>query len=523
MLTALQKAKANGAIIIAINPLKEAGLLAFNNPQKLNGIIGHDSKLADVFLQVKINGDLALLQCIEQKLLEKDNASNGKTIDHEFIKNNTVGYDALTEHLASLNSKELIKVSGISEAQIDEVAKILSTKSKIIACWAMGLTQHKNAVNTIKEIVNLLLLKGSIGKPGAGTCPVRGHSNVQGDRTMGIVEKPSPTLFQSMNKTYGFAPPTHHGYDVVECIKAMHEKKAKVFIALGGDFLSATPDTLVTADALRYCKLTVQISTKLNRSHLITGDEAIILPALGRTDLDVINDEVMVVSCENSMGIVQQSKGSLAPISKDMRSEVRIVCDLAKYTLGDKHNIPWDNYAKHYDYIRNDIEKTIPGFNNYNERIRHKNGFALPNPNRVGDFATPDKKAHFNIANVSAIPLKEDELLMMTIRSHDQFNTTIYGLDDRYRGIHNERRIILMNETDIATRGLKSGDCVNIHSNFADRNRVAENFIIVPYDIPQQCCATYFPETNVLVPIESTADKSNTPTSKSVVVWVARA
>ncbi len=522
MLTALQKAKANGAIIISINPLPETGLMGFNNPQKIAGILGINSTLTDIFLQVKINGDMALLQAIELLLIAEEEKFPGTVFDLDFIEKNTDGYAAFTKHLQQQNLDQLVKASGIDLAQIKETAVILKDKKKIIACWAMGLTQHKNAVDTIKELVNLLLLKGSIGKPGAGTCPVRGHSNVQGDRTMGIYEKPSVKFLRSLQDNFGFTPPQQFGYDVVDSIKAMHEGKAKIFLAMGGNFLSATPDTSFTADALRKCKLTVQVSTKLNRSHLVHGAEAIILPCLARSDKDELNGEVQFVSCENSMSVVQQSKGVLKPVSATLLSEPVIVCMLAKATLGNKCAITWDKYLQHYDHIRNDIERTIPGFDQYNELVRKPGGFYLPNCNRDGNYNTHSSKAQFNIAINEPIVPAPGELIMMTIRSHDQFNTTIYGLDDRYRGIYNERRVIMMNQADMNNLDLKKGNVVDIINDADGMIRTAHQFIVVPYPIPQGCTATYFPETNVLVPINSVADKSNTPVSKGVIIRVKK-
>ncbi|HNU33030.1 MAG TPA: FdhF/YdeP family oxidoreductase [Bacteroidia bacterium] len=517
MLSALQKAKENGCTIISINPLKETGLIGFSNPQKVKGILGIKSKLTDIFLQVKINGDMALLQAIAKILLEEQE-QNKIVFDLDFIKEHTSGYENFIEHIRNQNLEELIKQTGLSFNQIKEVADIVASKNKIIACWAMGLTQHKNAVDTIKEVVNLLLLKGSIGKEGAGTCPVRGHSNVQGDRTMGIYEKPSEKFLDNIEKAFGFTPPAKHGYDTVECIHAMMEGKAKVFIAMGGNFLSATPDTKYTAQALQKCKLTVQISTKLNRSHLITGEEALILPCLGRSDKDVVNGEEQFITTENSMGVIQMSKGNLKPVSDDLLSEPVIVCQLAKATLADKSKVNWDKYLMHYDNIRNDIEKTIPGFKDYNKKVRKLGGFYLPNSAREKKFDTIIGKANFNIAKSEQPSLKQNELMMMTIRSHDQFNTTIYGLNDRYRGINNERRVILMNEKDLGALGFLPGDVVDIYNDHNNTERVAKKFIVVKYNIPEKCCATYFPETNVLVPIDSVAKKSNTPTSKSVII-----
>jgi molybdopterin-dependent oxidoreductase alpha subunit len=522
MLTALQKAKAKGATIISINPLPETGLMAFNNPQTVQGVLGIKPDLTDIFLQVRINGDMAALQAIEMMFLKMEEQAPGTILDHDFIQNKTAGFESWKESLQGKNISDLARESGITLTQLEETAKNLASKKKIIVCWAMGLTQHKNAVDTIKEIVNLLLMKGSIGKPGAGTCPVRGHSNVQGDRTVGIFEKPPQELLDSIQENFGFTPPARHGYDVVESIKAMHKGKAHVFFAMGGNFLSATPDTLLTAKALQNCRLTVQVSTKLNRSHLIHGKEAIILPCLGRSDKDDTGGTEQFVSCENSMGIIQSSKGMLDPISEHLLSEPAIVCKLAKATLGKKSKIDWDRYMVSYDVIRADIERTIPGFDNYNERVRMPGGFYLPNCNRDGNFDTVSKKAHFNVANVPETKLDKDELIMMTIRSHDQFNTTIYGLNDRYRGIHNERRVILMNAGDIQHRGLKEGDLVDLTNEFGNRKRLASKFIVVTYPVPQGCCATYFPETNVLVPLESVAEKSNTPTSKYVIIKVNR-
>jgi len=521
MLTALQKGKANGAKIISVNPLPEAGLMGFSNPQTVKGILGIDTALTDLFLPIKINGDMAFLKAVQLLLLQEEQREPGKVIDRDFIAKSTAGFNDFENHLKEQNLEALCRASGLSLTQIREAVALLKHKTKIIICWAMGLTQHKNAVDTIKEVVNLLLLKGSIGKPGAGTCPVRGHSNVQGDRTMGIVETPSPALLKKLEENFHFTPPAKHGYDVVECIKAMHAGKGKVFFAMGGNFLSATPDTTLTAEALRKCSLTVQVSTKLNRSHLVHGEEAIILPCLGRSDEDVVKGEVQFVSCENSMGVVQSSKGVLKPISDHLLSEPVIVCRLAKATLGARSKINWDRY-EHYDAIREDIGRTIPGFTNYNERVRMPGGFYLPNGNREGVFQTASAKAHFNVAPLSTLPMEDDDLMMMTIRSHDQFNTTVYGLNDRYRGIYNERRVVLMNEKDMHQRHLQDGDLVDLVNHFEGIERVAHKFVVVKYPIPEGCTATYFPETNVLVPINSVADKSNTPTSKQVIIKVKK-
>lgn len=516
MLTALQKGRANGAMIVSVNPLHEAGLIGFSNPQKFKGVLGIDTKLTDIFLQVKINGDLALIKAIEILLLEQEEKNPGSVFDHDFIRDNTAGYLEFISGIKNYELDYLMQVCGISIEQIKEVADILAKKSKIIVCWAMGITQHKNAVATINEFVNLLLLKGSIGKPGAGTCPTRGHSNVQGDRTMGIFDKPHEALLDQIKKVYGFEPPREHGYDVVKSIHAMHEGKAKVFFAMGGNFLSATPDTTYTAEALRQCDLTVHVSTKLNRSHLVHGKEALILPCLGRTDQDIHDGIEQFVSCENSMGVVQMSKGVLKPVSNNLLSEPVIICRLAKATLGSKSKVNWNQYEKNYDTIRDDVAKVVNGFEDYNKKVRSKGGFYLPNGSREREWDTKNSKANFTLTELVVEELEKDELMMMTIRSHDQFNTTIYGLDDRYRGVYNERRIIFMNPADILKGGFEIGEVVDLYNNYGDRERSVKGFIIVAYDIPEKCAATYYPETNVLVPINAVADQSNQPTSKSV-------
>tara|TARA_R110001592_G_scaffold186004_1_gene430247 strand:- start:1191 stop:3500 length:2310 start_codon:yes stop_codon:yes gene_type:complete len=517
MLSALKKAKENGATIISINPIIETGLLNFSNPQEIKGALGIKSKLTDLYLQVKINGDMALLQALVKLLLLEEDKDPGAVFDLDFIKEKTQGFEDYLTHIRTLDLNNLIDECGIPLQTLQSVANILCNNNRIIACWAMGLTQHKNSVNTIKEVVNLLLLKGSIGKPGAGTCPVRGHSNVQGDRTMGIYEKPSASFLDRLQKVFHFNPPRKHGFDTVESITAMHSGKARVFFAMGGNFLSATPDTLFTAKALQKCDLTVQVSTKLNRSHLIHGKEALILPCLGRTDKDLIKGELQFVSVENSMGVVHSSKGSLKPISSQMLSEPAIVCQLAMATLKNS-KVDWEKYLQHYDHIRDSIEECIPGFENYNQKVRQPSGFYLPNGARDNSYNTTSGKANFSISNSEAIVLAEGELLMMTIRSHDQFNTTIYGLNDRYRGIFNERRVILMHPKDIERYQLKERDLVDLYNFHSNTERVAHKFIVLSYNIPEKCCATYFPEANVLVPLNSTADKSNTPTSKSVII-----
>ena len=520
MLSALQKAKKAGAKIITINPLPETGLIRFKHPQSVADMAGSGTALTDLFLQVKINGDVALLKAILKILWDKEQA-NGDIFDHEFIKANTLGYETFIKTLDDYDLNELSEICGVPLSKIHEAAEMIVQSEKMITCWAMGLTQHKNGVQNIREVVNLLLVKGSIGKPGAGTCPVRGHSNVQGDRTMGIYDRPKKPFLDKLESICKFDPPREHGYNTVEAINAMHEDKVKVFFAMGGNFLSATPDTDFTAEALQKCTLTVQVSTKLNRSHLITGKTAIILPCLGRTELDKQASGEQFVSVENSMGIVHSSRGSLPPASEHLLSEPMIVAKLAIATLKNS-TINWDEMVSDYDNTRSLIEKVIPGFDNYNKRVREPGGFYLPNCARDGDFKTSTGKANFSVNELPKHDLKSGEYIMMTIRSHDQFNTTIYGLDDRYRGILNGRRVILMNKNDIQKAGFKDGEYIDLESNYNGVVRQAPHFKIVGYDIPADCVATYFPEANVLIPVDLFADKSYTPASKQVYVTLKK-
>ncbi len=520
MLTALEEAKKAGAKIISVNPLIETGLLAFQHPQHLSDMISGGTSLTDIYLQIKINSDLALLKAMAILMYEAEQIHPNSVFDHQFIQENTADFDLFINDLKNYQLDDLVAECGIPLAQIKEAANLLIQYNRIIICWAMGLTQHKNSVITIQEVVNILLLKGSIGKEGAGTCPVRGHSNVQGDRTMGIYERPSSAFLDKLDQNFDFKSPREHGFDVVKAIKAMHKEAGKVFIALGGNFLSATPDTEFTAKALQNSQLTVHVSTKLNRSHLIHGKMALILPCLGRTDEDIQSSGKQFVSTENSMGVVQQSKGTLTPPADTVWSESAIVAKVAKATLKNRSKVDWEKLISNYDLIRDLIEKTIDGFNNYNARVRQAGGFYLPNAPRERKFTTQNLKANFTVCPFEPLKMADDEYLMMTIRTHDQFNTTIYGLDDRYRGIFNERRVILMNEKDIESAGFKTYQVVDLHNSFGGVNRKAEQFIIVPYNIPSRNVATYFPEANVLVPIDSVADVSNTPTSKSVMIKI---
>lgn len=524
MMSALAKGKQNGAKIIAINPLPEAGLMGFTNPQSVGAILHGGAQLADLYLPVKINGDMALLKALELLLIEFEMKSPGTVFDASFIQEKTVGYENFLKQFDHYNLDELARLSGVSKEALYEAAATLAFKKRIIFCWGMGLTQQPNGVDMIREILNILLLKGSLGIPGAGVCPVRGHSNVQGNRTMMIDEKPTDEQLDRLENFYGFKMPRKHGYDVVRAIKAIHEEKVKVMFCMGGNFLSATPDTTYTAHALRKLNLLVAVSTKLNRGHLVHGKEALILPTYGRSDKDIVNGELQIVSTENSMGVVQDSKGMLEPVSKNLINEAQIVCRMAMATLGERAVVDWQRYHDSYDAIRDDIEQCIPGFDNYNVRVRKKGGFYLPNAARDKQYFAKDLagRAPFTLTDIPDNTLAEDEYMMATTRTHDQFNTTIYGLDDRYRGIKNERRVIFMNQVDIDKAGFKAGERVDLFNYDDGVERVAPLFIVVAYQIPEKNTVTYFPETNVLVSVNNVVKESNMPASKYVKIKIKK-
>ena len=519
MLSALEKCKKNGGTIVTINPLDEAGTNTFVDPQSPLAMLTGGTKLEDLFLQVKINGDVALLKAAMILMLEAEEKSPNSVFDHDFIKEHCNNYADLITHLKSSDYNEAVKDSGISDKKVREFSQLLIAKKKTIICWAMGITQQKNGVDNVQEIVNVLLLKGSIGKPGAGTCPVRGHSNVQGDRTMGIWEKPKESFLKKLDERFNFTAPREHGYDVVEAIKAMDEEKLKVFIGLGGNFISATPDSQFTGEAMQKCELTVQISTKLNRGHLVTGQEALILPCISRSETDIQKSGKQFITVENSMGVVHKSTGSLDPASSNLKSEHAIIAGIANATLKNS-STNWNDMINNYDVVRDHIEETIAGFNDFNKRVRVSGGFSLPNGSRTRAFTTPDNKANFTVNNLPKEKIKDGNFIMMTIRTHDQYNTTIYGMDDRYRGISNERRVILMNPSDMKKKGYKQEQIVNLTSHFNGEERNASNFKVISYNIPEGCIASYFPETNVLVPLNNVAKKSNTPASKFVEISI---
>ena len=528
MLSSLASTKARGAKIVSINPLPEVGNFRFKNPQDLKNplragkvFFGDGTKLSDLWLPLRINGDVAVLKGMMKEMLAEEEKRPGSVFDLQFIRDYTAGFEEFVADLRATSWDDIIVSSGLSREQIRAAAEVAMQSKRIICCWAMGLTQHRNAVATIQEIVNFLLLGGNIGRKGAGPCPVRGHSNVQGDRTMGIWERMNDRFLDKLGAEFGFAPPREPGADTVETIKQMHDGRIRVFVGMGGNFLSATPDTEFTAKGLQRCRLTVHVSIKLNRSHLITGEIALILPCLGRTEIDRQASGEQFVTVEDSMGIINPSRGVLEPASDQLRSEPAIVAGIARATLGDRSRVNWQDLVADYNRIRDRIERVIPGFERFNERIS-EDIFYLPNAARdERKFNTDIGKAKFAVHPIPRNELRPGRYIMMTMRSHDQFNTHLYGLDDRYRGVFNGRRVVFMNAEDVAAAGFERGQLVDLTSHYEGEERTARGFQVVPYNIPRGCTATYFPEGNALVSINSVAERSNTPVSKFVVISIA--
>ena len=531
MLTTLERAKKSGATIVAINPIRETGLISvvnpnpqeYRNPLKFAAkmLLNRGTPLADLWLPVRINGDMAAMRGIMKEMLEEEDRRPGAALDRQFIDQYTTGFEEFAAHVCATPWDQILEISDLTREQIRTAAEIAMRAKRIICCWAMGLTQHKNAVATIQEVMNFLLLGGNIGKRGAGPCPIRGHSNVQGDRTMGIWERMTDAFRDKLGREFQFSPPRGHGTNTVETIKKMHEGEIQFFFAMGGNFLAAPPDTEYTAKALHKCRVTAHVSTKLNRAHLITGEIALILPCLGRSEIDRQESGEQFVTVEDSMGIINPSRGHAEPASQHLLSEPAIVAGLAKATLGSRSTVGWDGLVANYDRIRDRIERVVPGFENFNARIR-KDVFYLPNDARDRrKFNNPEGKAKFSISQLTPPNLAPDQYLMTTVRSHDQFNTTIYGLNDRYRGVYNGRRVIFMNGDDIKAAGLRQGQLVDLTSYYRDETRTACHFMVAPMEIARRCTATYFPEANVLVSINNSADRSNTPVSKSLVISIA--
>ena len=519
MLTALRDAKKNGASIISINPLVETGMKKFKHPQNPLEMLGSGKSISDKHVRININGDLAFFRGLNHSLIK-----NGH-YDDKFISKYTDGFENYKNSITNVDWKEIQSTSGITRDEIESIAEIVAKSQSVITCWAMGITQHHNSVETIQEMVNTHLLGGHIGRKGAGVCPVRGHSNVQGDRTVGINHIASPLLSENIFRSTGILTPENHGYDAVNAARAMIDGKGKVFLAMGGNFLSAMSDTKLIAKAMNNCELTVFISTKLNRNHLVTGKKSLILPCLGRTEIDKQLGGNQFVTVENSMGIVHSSVGHMKPSSNNLLSEPAIVAGIATAVESKSSfsELDWANLVEDYDRVRDLIEATIPGFENYNSRVRNKSGFYLPNPPRDDlTFNTDSKKANFRFHELSAIHPGSGEFVMMTIRSHDQYNTTVYSNQDRYRGIKAGRRIVMMNPEDAKEYKIRAGGLVDLESIFKGELRRSTNWYVVEYDIPKGNIATYFPEANELIPLDSTANVSNTPASKSIIVRISK-
>ncbi|MTD13499.1 FdhF/YdeP family oxidoreductase [Nakamurella sp. YIM 132087] len=525
MLTALTHTKQHGGHIVAINPLPEAGLFNFRDPQTVRGILGTGTDLADDFLQIRVGGDLALFQALGHLLVLAETAAPGTVVDHDFVRRHTRGYEQYALARQEIDWAVTEAATGLGRAEIEELAARFASAQRIVICWAMGLTQHQHSVPTLREVVNVLLVRGMIGKPGAGVCPVRGHSNVQGDRTMGIFEKMPESFLAALDAEFGISSPREHGHDTVATLRALREDAVDVFVAMGGNFVSATPDTPTTEANMRRVGLTVQVSTKLNRSHVMAGREALILPTLGRSDADTGHPGgAQFVSVEDSMSAVHASRGRLTPVSDQLLAEPVIVCRLARAVLGPQHPVAWEAMAADYDVIRDHIASVVPGFDDFNRRVRDKAGFVLPHPPRDSrTFRTASGKAEITVNELTYPEVPAGRLLLQTLRSHDQYNTTIYGLDDRYRGIKDARRVVLVHPDDLIDLGLSDRQLVDIVSEWPDdptgvTERRGEEFRVVAYPTARGCAAAYYPEANVLIPTDKVADVSGTPTSKSVIV-----
>jgi molybdopterin-dependent oxidoreductase alpha subunit len=525
MLTSLQKAKDRGARIVAINPLPEVSLMRVKNPNPQDypnplelpiALLGKGQALADLYLPVRVNGDVAAIKGILKDLFEREKLGQASAIDREFINSYTEGFEELLADVETASWEEIEEESGLTRGQLRAAAEMYANSKKTICAWCTGVTQQRNGVDNVSMIVNLLLVGGHMGRSGAGTVCVRGHSNVQGDRTMGVWERPPKPFLDALRKEFSFEPPQKWGYDTVETLHAMFDGDVKVFIAISGNFISNTPDTVYSAHAMQRCKLTAHVSTKLNRSHLITGERALILPCLGRTEEDVQRSGKQFLTVEDSMGIINPSQGFLPPASSDLMSDVAIIANLAHTTLGTRTTVNWLGLAEDYSLIRDAISRVIPGFENFNARLASEKFFYLPNAAKQRIFKTSSGKAKLTVCPIPKHDLAPDEFLLTTMRSHDQFNSTIYGLNDRYRGVFDGRRVLFLNPLDMEARNLKAGQIVDIYSHFEGELRKAPRFAIVPYAIARLSAAAYYPETNVLIPVRSVAAKSNQPASKCI-------
>ncbi|GAB0112503.1 FdhF/YdeP family oxidoreductase [Acidisoma sp. C75] len=533
MMRTLREAARRGAPIVVLNPLRERALERFADPQApVEMATFSATPIASVYHQVKVGGDAAALKGIMKALLAQDAADRAAggagLLDRAFIAEHTIGFEALRADLEATGWEAIERISGLSRAALEEVAALYAKARAVIACYGMGLTQHAHGTENVQQLANLLLLRGNIGKPGAGICPLRGHSNVQGDRTVGIDEKAPQALREGIRRVFGFEPPEAHGHDAVQAIKAMAEGRAKVMVALGGNLAVAMSDTETSFAAMRRLDLAVHIATKPNRSHLLLAREVIILPCLGRTEIDMQAGGPQSVTVEDSMSMVHASAGRLPPPSPEVRSEPAIIAGIARATLGDRYGIDWEGFIADYDRIRDAIAAVFPAFADFNRRVREPGGFRLPLAAAERRWQTPSGRAEFRLfPGLQEDPRAADAeaLTLTTLRSHDQYNTTIYGLDDRYRGVFGRRDVIFLHAEDIAARGFAPGDVVDVAavppSGEAPRpGAVLRGVTLVAYDLPRGSAAAYYPEANVLVPLSHIDRRSGTPSYKSIPVRI---
>ena len=538
MMNALRSAARNGCKIVTFNNLKEVALERFASPQDpIELLTPSATTISHAYYTPRLGGDMAAIRGMVKVILAKNTECLAKglteIIDLKFINQHSANFVGYVEVVDNTSWQTIEEQSGLSQELLTNAAEVYLQANSVICTWAMGITQHKHSVATIQELVNLQLLKGHIGKPGAGLCPVRGHSNVQGNRTMGINEKPPAEFLAKQAQVVQHDMPKNFGHNVYHALSAFLNKQSKVLICLGGNIAQAAPDTEQTHQALKNTELNVQISTKLNRSHLLIGKDALILPCLGRTEIDRQASGEQKITVEDTFSMVHASKGKVEPLSKEMRSETNIVANIAKATLPKGH-LDWQSMTDDYAKIRQLISNIVGGFDDFEAKLSQPGGFYLGNSAADKNWLTQSQKAQFtanklpeHLMHVNIDELNQDNdkkhnkiFTLQSLRSHDQYNTTIYGLDDRYRGVYNERRVIFMNPDDMKEQGLEKLDTVDLISHFNHEERIAKSFLVIPYSIPKQCTATYFPEANVLVPLQSKARISNTPTSKTIIITV---
>ena len=536
MMTTLREASLRGAPIVVFNPLKERALQRFSAPQDPVEMATFGSTpIASALHQVRVGGDVAVLKGIMKRVLDRDAAdlSDGGPgkLDRAFIAEHTTGFEALKADLDATDWADIEVMSGLTRAAIESAGDVYVAAERVILCYGMGLTQHRSGTANVQQATNLLMLRGNIGRPGAGIAPIRGHSNVQGDRTVGITEIPNQALLDGMERAFGFRPPAERGHNAIEAVEAIADGRSKALICLGGNLAVAMADPEVTFAGMRRLDLAVHMATKLNRSHLLLAKQSFILPVLGRTELDVQATGAQAVTVEDSMSMVHASRGRLPPATEHVRSEPFIIGGLAKATLQGRHGIDWDGLVGDYNRIRDKIEIVFPDFKDFNARIQHPGGFRLNVPASHREWRTPTGKAtFFTLAGLNEDPRlgEPDVLTLTTIRSHDQYNTTIYGLDDRYRGVFGRRDVMFLNEDDLAERGLEHGDLIDVEAaaepgDPEGRKPIVYGVTAVAYEIPRGSAAAYYPEMNALVALAHHDRRSGTPSYKSVPVRIRAA